>query len=199
MVKLTIEILKLLLGFMQSSSLSLSIILLVRSHMQLMHALLFLLLGFIDLFHLVFVHLSMSDPRCTTLLGPLKLFRRTLGDHVLRAFVAISPFLDSFSELLLLSSDELLSLDRLFDADGLQIVKFGHFLLCLTLLLVGKTLLPLALLNLDILRAVLLLFLLQAVIVQGATVQVVLRDTSQIGIVIDLIVPIDLLLVAWHI
>jgi hypothetical protein len=72
-------------------------------------------------------------------------------------------------------------------------------LLSLPSLLVSETPLPLLLLDLHVLRAITFLLQLQTLEVQSATIQVVFGDTTQVVVVLNDVISVDLLLVTWDI
>lgn len=124
---------------------------------------------------------------------------RRLRSHVLRALPLTGPLLDGFPEHLLLAPHEFLPLSGLPLADLLELIKLGHLDLSFFPLLVSNSTFPLALLDLNILQAVALFFLLESLEVKGTPIQVILRDTPEVVVILNNVVPIDLLLVAWHI
>ena len=124
---------------------------------------------------------------------------RRLRPHVLRALPLTGPLLDGFAEHLLLAPHKLLPLPCLPLADLLELIELGHLNLGLLPLLVSDPPLPLPLLDPHVLQTVPLLLLLEPLEVQGPPVQVILRDTPEVVVVLNYVVPIDLLLVAWNV
>jgi len=103
------------------------------------------------------------DVRCSAFMRSI--FRWSLRNHVLRIFVPTGPFLNCFSKLVLLPTHKLFAVTSLPLAYLLKLHKFDLLVISLPSLLMSKTLLPLSLLNFDVLRSVAFFLLAKSVIV----------------------------------